>query len=121
MKIKKMKIKKLSLLVSGPLLCLGVNSSLSWADEAPTISSPLNGKIELSGHKEFKGKIGKTFAESKEWWPDKKQAPKGAPNIIYFLIDDAGFGSSSAFGGLMETPTLDSLANDGLRFTNFHT
>jgi arylsulfatase len=69
----------------------------------------------------FKGKIGKTFSESKEWWPEKKHAPKGAPNVVLFLIDDAGYGTSSAFGGLMETPTLDSLANHGLRYTNFHT
>ena len=69
----------------------------------------------------FQGKIGKTLADSKEWWPAKPQAPKGAPNIVYFLIDDAGFGTSSAFGGLMHTPTLDSLANNGLRYTNFHT
>src|SRR5690606_17758962 len=69
----------------------------------------------------FKGKIARTFTESEEWWPEKKQAPKGAPNIVYFLIDDAGYGTGSAFGGLMKTPTLDSLANNGLRYTNFHT
>jgi len=69
----------------------------------------------------FKGKIGKTFSESQEWWPAKKQAPKGAPNVIIFLLDDAGYGTSSAFGGLMQTPVLDSLANNGLRYTNFHT
>jgi arylsulfatase A-like enzyme len=69
----------------------------------------------------YGGKIEKTFAESKEWWPEKKKAPAGAPNVVYLLIDDAGFGTSSAFGGLMQTPTLDSLANNGLRYTNFHT
>lgn len=69
----------------------------------------------------FKGKIGKTYSESQEWWPGKKHAPKGAPNVVIFLIDDAGYGTSSAFGGLMETPILDSLANNGVRFTNFHT
>ena len=70
---------------------------------------------------EFKGVINKTFAESKEYWPEKKHAPKGAPNVIWFLIDDAGFGAASAFGGLAETPTIDDLANNGLRYTNFHT
>ncbi len=68
----------------------------------------------------YKGVIGKTYAESKEWWPEKKKAPAGAPNVLLFLIDDAGYGTASAFGGLMETPTLDSLANNGLRYTNFH-
>lgn len=69
----------------------------------------------------YGGKIEKTFAESTEWWPEKKKPPTGAPNVVIFLIDDAGFGTSSAFGGLMQTPTLDSLANNGLRYTNFHT
>jgi arylsulfatase A-like enzyme len=69
---------------------------------------------------EFKGRIAKTFAESQEWWPEKKQAPKDAPNVVLLLIDDAGYGTASAFGGLMQTPTLDSLANHGLRYTNFH-
>jgi arylsulfatase len=67
------------------------------------------------------GHIGKTYAESREYWPAKPQPPAGAPNVLWILIDDAGYGSASAFGGLMETPTLDALANDGLRFTNFHT
>lgn len=70
---------------------------------------------------EYKGVIGKTFSESKEWWPPKPHAPKGAPNVLLFMLDDAGYGTTSAFGGLMETPTLDSLANHGLRYTNFHT
>ncbi len=69
----------------------------------------------------FKGKIAKTFAESEEFWPEKKKAPVGAPNVVWFLIDDAGFGAASAFGGLAETPAIDSLANNGLRYTNFHT
>ena len=37
---------------------------------------------------EFKGKIAKTYEESEEWWPEKKRPPKGAPNVIIFLLDD---------------------------------
>jgi arylsulfatase len=75
---------------------------------------------QLTSDKEFKGKIGRTYAESQEYFPEKKKAPAGAPNVLLFLIDDAGYGTSSAFGGLMQTPVLDSLANNGLRYTNFH-
>jgi len=75
---------------------------------------------QLTSASGFKGKVGKTIAESEESFPEKKQAPKGAPNVVVFLIDDAGYGTSSAFGGLMQTPVLDSLANGGLRYTNFH-
>jgi len=47
--------------------------------------------------------------------------PEGAPNILIILIDDAGFGSSSAFGGPCQTPNAEQLAADGLRYNRFHT
>jgi arylsulfatase len=49
------------------------------------------------------------------------KAPAGAPNVVIVLIDDLGFGATSAFGGPIRTPTLDALAQNGLRYTNFHT
>ena len=48
-------------------------------------------------------------------------APKGAPNVVIILIDDIGFGSTSTFGGPIKTPAFDRLANNGLRYNNFHT
>jgi Sulfatase len=47
--------------------------------------------------------------------------PDGAPNVVVVLLDDIGFGQSSAFGGPIHMPTLDRLASAGLRFNNFHT
>src|SRR4051794_9914464 len=47
--------------------------------------------------------------------------PVGAPNVLIVLIDDAGFASSSAFGGPCQTPNFERLANAGLRFSRFHT
>ena len=47
--------------------------------------------------------------------------PKGAPNVLIVLIDDAGFGSSSAFGGPCQTPNAEKLAADGLKYNRFHT
>jgi arylsulfatase A-like enzyme len=69
----------------------------------------------------YQGVVGRTLAESKEWWPEPVKAPAAAPNVVWILIDDAGFGASATFGGLIQTPTFDSLANNGLRYTNFHT
>ncbi|WP_336980771.1 arylsulfatase [Altererythrobacter fulvus] len=69
----------------------------------------------------YQGKVGRTLAESTEWWPEPAKAPAGAPNIVWILLDDVGFGASSAFGGAIATPTLDQLAQQGLRYTNFHT
>lgn len=55
-------------------------------------------------------------------WPEPVQRlPENAPNILIVLLDDAGFGISSTFGGAVHTPTLDALAAEGISFTQFHT
>lgn len=69
----------------------------------------------------YQGKVGRTLAESREWWPEPVKAPAGAPNVIWILLDDVGYGASSAFGGEISTPTLDQLSAEGLRYINFHT
>jgi arylsulfatase A-like enzyme len=69
----------------------------------------------------YQGVVGRTLAESKEWWPEPVKAPTGAPNVVWILLDDVGFGATNTFGGLIGTPTFDSLAANGLRYTNFHT
>lgn len=53
--------------------------------------------------------------------PTALTAPKGAPNVVIVLLDDLGFGGPSTFGGPIQMPTLDSLAESGLRYNNFHT
>ncbi len=68
---------------------------------------------------EFEGKIAKSYAESEEWWPTPPEPPAGTPNVVILLLDDTGFGHISSFGGLCETPNIDKLADDGLRFNNF--
>lgn len=69
----------------------------------------------------YQGSVGRTLAESKEWWPGPVKPPAGSPNVVLILLDDVGFGATSTFGGLIPTPTFDSLAANGLRYTNFHT
>lgn len=69
----------------------------------------------------FTGVIGRTTAESSPAWPEPPRAPEGAPNVLFFVLDDVGYGQLSAFGGLVETPVIDSLADNGLRYTNMHT
>jgi arylsulfatase len=74
-----------------------------------------------SGRPEFGGKIAKSYAESEEWWPEPVAPPAGAPNVIIFLLDDVGFAQVGSFGGLIPTPNIDRLAQNGLRYNNFHT
>jgi len=77
--------------------------------------------LDAQSNPTFQGVIGKSLNDSKEWWAPVPKAPAGSPNILLIILDDVGFGASSAFGGVIATPTLDSLANNGLRYTNFHT
>ena len=69
----------------------------------------------------FKGVIGRTYKESVMDKMRVVKAPEGAPNVLIVLIDDAGFGQTSTFGGQIPTPTQERLAQAGLRYTRYHT
>ncbi len=70
----------------------------------------------------FPGNVGRTYLDSDApQFPQPVQAPKGAPNVVLVLIDDAGFGQFSTFGGGVPSPTMDKLAAEGVRYNNFHT
>jgi arylsulfatase A-like enzyme len=69
----------------------------------------------------FTGVIGRTTEESSPAWPEAPRPPEGAPNVLFFVLDDVGYGQLSCFGGLVETPVLDSLAANGLTYNNMHT
>ncbi len=70
---------------------------------------------------EFKGKIGRTYAESEEWYPEVPKPKPGTPNVFIILLDDVGFSQLGSYGGLIKTPNVDALAAYGLRYNNFHT
>ena len=71
---------------------------------------------------EWKGKITKSHKTSTPYKLDYlKKAKAGSPNVVVIVLDDVGFGASSAFGGVINTPNFEALANNGLRYTNFHT
>ncbi len=91
-------------------LAFGLAAPSAWAQEVlPRPEQP------------FKGKIGRTAAESTPDFPKAMTAPKGAPNILLIMPDDVGFAASSTFGGAIPTPTFDKLAKAGLRYNTFHT
>src|ERR1700752_3697733 len=69
----------------------------------------------------FEGMTKPTLEGSKAAFTRPVKAPPDAPNILLVLIDDAGFGNPSTFGGPVATPTLDKLAAEGLRYNRFHT
>jgi arylsulfatase A-like enzyme len=75
----------------------------------------------MSTSNEFKGTVGRTYEDSKPWWPQPMRAPADAPNIAYIIIDDVGFGWLSSYGGPIDTPNIDKLAANGLLYNNWHT
>ena len=72
------------------------------------------------GH-HFPGVAGRTADESSPAWPVPVRAPKGAPNVLFIVLDDTGFGQLGCYGSPIETPNLDVLATNGLRYNNMHT
>jgi len=87
---------------------------------SPSATTTIDGKQLPPPPQKFNGKIGKTAQESKPYWPARVVPPKGAPNILLIMTDDAGYGVAGTFGGVIPTPALDRIAANGLRYTNFH-
>jgi len=69
----------------------------------------------------FPGVIGRTADVSTPAWPRPNRAKDGAPNVLFIVLDDTGFGQLGCFGSPIATPNLDALAADGLRYNNMHT
>src|SRR5262245_39106335 len=68
----------------------------------------------------FEGVMKRTLEGSVASFTQPVKPPTGAPNILLVMIDDAGFGNPSTFGGPVATPTFDKLATQGLRYNRFH-
>ena len=107
---KQMRPKSIAKLSVGlSLLALGLAGSVLAQEVLPQPTPPFQGKIE------------RTAKDSTPDFPKGVEAPKGAPNVLLILTDDVGFGASSTFGGPIQTPNFQRLADSGLRYTMFHT
>lgn len=73
-----------------------------------------------SPYTDFGGAVGRTFSESRPWWRPEPR-PVGKPNIVIIYLDDLGFSDIGPYGSEIRTPHLDRLADNGVRFTNYHT
>lgn len=69
---------------------------------------------------DFGGTIGPTVANSTAWWPGEVAPGRPRPNVVLVILDDTGWADFGCFGSEIQTPTIDRLAGDGLRYTNFH-
>jgi arylsulfatase len=111
MKPQRQKFKHAAWATAGSVLAAGTvfSGGTSAQEVLPTPPAP------------FKGQIGLSAKDSKSDFPQPVHAPRGAPNVVLILLDDVGYGASSTFGGPIQTPTLERLAKNGLRYTRFYT
>ncbi len=77
--------------------------------------------VEYKPGAAFPGVIGRTFDVSKPAWPEPLRSTQGAPNVLFIVQDDTGFGQLGCYGSPIRTPNLDKLAANGVRFMNMHT
>src|SRR6478736_6266758 len=87
---------------------------------SPDATTTIDGRYLPPPPQRFQGEINLNAAQSKPAWPARVVPPKDAPNFLLIMTDDVGFAAPSTFGGVIPTPALDRIANDGLRYTNFH-
>ena len=77
--------------------------------------------VEYPAGSPFPGAIGRTTDESSPAWPASPRPTKGAPNVLFIVLDDTGYGHLGSFGSPIATPNLDAIAANGLRYANMHT
>lgn len=75
----------------------------------------------MSTKKKFTGKIGRSLFDTEISFATPESPSKGKPNVIYILMDDMGFAQLGCYGSNIDTPNIDRLAAEGLRYNNFHT
>ena len=111
----------LALLGGAGLYASGVQAqTILGTPGSPEARVVIDGKQLPAPPVAFGGKIGLDAQQSKPFWQPRASPPKGAPNVLLIMTDDAGFGVSSTFGGVIPTPNLDRVANAGLRYNQFH-
>jgi len=83
---------------------------------APSATTTISGKQLPAPDPKFGGVIKEGALQSKPWWAPRIVPPKSAPNVLLIITDDSGFGVPSTFGGVIPTPTMDRIAQMGLRY-----
>ena len=87
---------------------------------SPGATTSISGKQLPAPDPKFGGVIKPDALQSKPWWAPRIVPPKEAPNVLLIITDDSGFGVPSTFGGVIPTPALDRVAQNGLRYNNIH-
>ncbi|HEX9752792.1 MAG TPA: arylsulfatase [Methyloceanibacter sp.] len=110
----------LGLLVGTALTAVASAQETTGVPGAPSATTTIDGNYLPNPPPRFGGEIGLDAKDSKPYWPAQIVPPKGAPNILLIMTDDQGYGVYGTFGGVIPTPTMDRIAQMGLRYTQFH-
>jgi arylsulfatase len=114
------------------MAAVAIGALLGWLAAVSTVSGEVQEQVGTGAQTSagrsalpipdapYQGVSNRTLAGSRPAFPAPVKAPAGAPNVLLVLIDDAGFGNPSTFGGPCQTPTLTKLASQGLRYNRFH-
>ena len=111
---------------TGPAIDTHVRVQLDAPNErtgtpgAPDSTTTIDGSYLPNPEQPFGGKIELNADQATPFWPARIVPPEGAPNVLLIMTDDTGYGTASTFGGVVPTPTLDKLAEQGLRYPNFN-
>ena len=89
---------------------------ITGVEGSPDAIMSIDGKVLPAPELPFGGVIKDDALQSTPWWAPRITPPDGAPNVLLIITDDAGFGVPSTFGGVIPTPTMDRVANEGLRY-----
>ena len=88
---------------------------------SPPGTSPSGSVVPAPTAPPFEGVIRPTVDQSTPQWPAQPRAPQGAPNVLFVMLDDFGFAQLGCYGAQgLQTPNIDKLAANGLRYNNFH-
>jgi hypothetical protein len=113
-----------ALVLSASVLALTAGSTFAQQTTgtpgSPGATTTIDGKYLPPPPRPFGGTINLDSKDSKAYWPPTVVPPKGAPNVLLIMTDDQGYGVTSTFGGVIPTPSMDRIANAGLRYTQFH-
>ena len=113
-----------NMLVAASVLALSCSAAsaqqTTGAPGSPEATTTIDGKQLPPPDPKFGGVIKERASESTPWWAPRVVPPKSAPNVLLIMTDDQGFGAPGTFGGVVPTPTMDRIAQAGLRYTNFH-
>jgi arylsulfatase A-like enzyme len=115
---KRVSIAAITVIVTAMALAAlpAVAQQVAGTPGSPSATTTISNKQLPAPDPKFGGVIKNDALQSKAWWAPRVVPPKGAPNVLLIITDDAGFGVPSTFGGVIPTPTMDRIAQEGLRY-----